>query len=113
MIKRKHAKWFDITFRNTGRSDQPLPRKAVFASAAVAAYRFFMHNIETSRNADSGRPSRRTPWVDLIAFVAILAFGIICTVVAHESVDEVSEISDSLIGLIVLWLSTRGDDGRD
>lgn len=69
----------------------------------LTAYRFHVYKKQTSRSANSPRHNHRTPWADLIALVAILAFGMVSTVVAHQSIDEVSGISGVLMGMFALW----------
>jgi hypothetical protein len=57
-----------------------------------------------SHNTPSPTPSPR--WVDLIAFVAVLATGILLIVLGHLTATGVTSVCAAIVGLYGAWRLT-------
>jgi hypothetical protein len=58
-------------------------------------------------NNETGGPTP-SPWLNLIAFIAVLAFGAL-VLTSHEG-NQIAQVADGVTTLYVLWRFGRGDD---
>lgn len=61
----------------------------------------YLRSVSTTKNSQNGGPS----WPDIVALLAILAFGVIAIGVFHMNAGDVAAISVALGGLFGNWRS--------